>query len=115
MKAKSKIIAIALVAFAFTHSYAQQGNLGDEQINVVKPYQPTLSDAFKISDTPERDTAVAYTPDLSYDIKQVQYPTVYTISPIKPVKIKDENIKKLYRGFVQGGYGTKNTFPHREK
>ncbi|MBK7388498.1 MAG: hypothetical protein IPI23_05305 [Bacteroidetes bacterium] len=109
MKAKSKIIAIALVAFAFTHSYAQQGNLGDEQINVVKPYQPTLSDAFKISDTPGRDTAVAYTPDLSYDIKQVQYPTVYTISPIKPVKIKDENIKKLYRGFAKGGYGTKNT------
>ncbi len=109
MKAKSKIIAIALTAFGFTHSYAQQGNLGDEQINVVKPYQPTLSDAFKISDTPGRDTAVAYTPDLSYDIKQVQYPTVYTISPIKPVKIKDENIKKLYRGFVKGGYGTKNT------
>lgn len=62
-----------------------------------------------MSDTPGRDTAVAYTPDLSYDIKQVQYPTVYTISPIKPVKIKDENIKKLYSRFAKGGYRTKNT------
>lgn len=88
---------------------AQQGNLGDEQINVVKPYQPTLSDAFKISDIPARDTAVTYTPDLSYSVPSVQYETMYTISPIKPVKIKDESIKELYRGFIKGGYGTKNT------
>jgi hypothetical protein len=92
---------------------AQQGNLGDEQINVVKPYQPTLSDAFKISDVPGRDTAVVYIPDFKYQISEIQYPTVYTISPIKAVKIKDENIKKLYRGYVKAGYGTKNT-PYAE-
>ncbi|MDQ3051704.1 MAG: hypothetical protein M3Q95_12515, partial [Bacteroidota bacterium] len=61
----------------------QQGNLGDEQINVVKAYQPTLSDAFKISDVPERDTAVSYTPDMKYTVDQVQHQTVYTITPIK--------------------------------
>ncbi len=87
----------------------QQGNLGDEQINVVKAYQPTLSDAFKISDVPERDTAVSYTPDMKYTVDQVQHQTVYTITPIKPLRIKDETIKKLYRGFIKAGYGTKNT------
>ena len=86
-----------------------QNDLGDEEINVVKAYQPTLSDAFKISDVPQRDTAVAYTPDLNYEIAPVQHQTVYTITPIKPLRIKDESIKKLYRGFIKAGYGTKNT------
>ncbi|MBL0342379.1 MAG: hypothetical protein IPP71_16620 [Bacteroidetes bacterium] len=50
---------------------------------------------------------------MKYEINPVQFPTIYTISPIKPLRIKDENIKKLYRGFVKGGYGTKNT-PYAE-
>lgn len=109
MKNSFLIICTAWFLASGYSANAQQGNLGDEQINVVKPYQPTLSDAFKISDVPGRDTGVVYTPDLDYKITPVQYPTIYTISPIKPVKIKDENIKKLYRGFAKGGYGTKNT------
>ncbi len=103
------LIIPALFIAGMMPAYSQKENLGDEQINVVKAYQPTLSDAFKISDTPQRDTAVMYTPDLNYNITPVQYQTIYTITPIKPLKIKDENIKKLYRGFVKAGYGTKNT------
>ncbi|HMT29178.1 MAG TPA: hypothetical protein PKD91_07865, partial [Bacteroidia bacterium] len=113
MQLKSIIYLTGLIAFSTLPVFSQQGNLGNEQINVVKAYQPTLSDAFKISDVPSRDTAVSYTPDMKYEISPVQYPTVYTISPIKPLRIKDENIKKLYRGFVKGGYGTKNT-PYAE-
>lgn len=89
--------------------FGQEGNLGDEQINVVKAYQPTLSDAFKISDIPSGDTSVVFIPPMSYDIEKVNYPTTYTISPIKAVRIKDENLKELYRGFIKAGYGTKNT------
>jgi len=107
---KRSIIALVSLTFLSLQTFAQQqGNLGDEQINVVKAYQPTLSDAFKISDVPLRDTAVSYTPDMKYTVSPMQYETVYTISPIKPLKIKDETIKKLYRGFIKAGYGTKNT------
>jgi len=113
MKVKSTFSFIILFVFATLNAYSQQGNLGNEQINVVKAYQPTLSDAFKINDVPMRDTSVSYSPDMKYDIRQIQYPTIYTISPIKPLRIKDDNIKKLYRGFVKGGYGTKNT-PYAE-
>ena len=110
IRMKRKITVVLFSCFVLTLQVnAQQGNLGDEQINVVKAYQPTLSDAFKISDVPERDTAVSYTPDMKYSVNQVQYQTVYTITPIKPLRIKDENIKKLYRGFIKAGYGTKNT------
>ena len=113
MKIKAACYFLLICSLTSLQLKAQQGNLGDEQINVVKAYQPTLSDAFKISDIPGRDTAVGYTPDMTYKINPIQYPTVYTISPIKPLRIKDENIKKLYRGFIKGGYGTKNT-PYAE-
>ena len=113
IKIKSAVIlSAAAILLPFT-TPAQQGTLGDEQINVVKAYQPMLSDAFKISDVPTRDTAVNYVPDMKYEIRSVKFPTVYTISPIKPLRIKDDNIKKLYHGYAKAGYGTKNT-PYAE-
>jgi len=93
--------------------FTQENNLGDEQVDVVKAYQPTLSDAFKISDIPGRDTTVIFIPSMKYNIDQIKHPTVYTISPIKAVRIKDDNLKELYRGFIKAGYGTKNT-PYAE-
>lgn len=105
----SVLLAVSIVLFVSNSSTAQQKNLGDEQIDVVKAYQPMLSDAYKISDVPTGDTAVNYIPDMTYEMVKVQHPTVYTITPIKAVKVKDDNIKKLYRGFVKAGYGTKNT------
>ncbi|HKR06525.1 MAG TPA: TonB-dependent receptor [Bacteroidia bacterium] len=87
----------------------KSGDVGDEQVTVVKAYQPTLSDAIKISDVPQKDTAVFNSPDLKYNIEPKKLDTKYNITPIKPVKIKDENIKKLYNGFVKAGYGNYNT------
>lgn len=106
MKKISFVLLLLQISF---FSAQAQGNLGDEQIDVVKAYQPMLSDAFKISDIPPRDTAVSYTPDMKYAVNPVKFPTIYTITPIKPLRIKDDNIKKLYHGYVKGGYGTKNT------
>lgn len=88
-------------------------NAGDETVVVVKDYVPTLIDANKISDAPLADTTSAFTPVFKYDVDVKKYNTVFTSTPIKPVKIKDDNIKKLYRGFIKGGYGTHNT-PYAE-
>jgi hypothetical protein len=103
------LIFISLLTASQLPAAGQEGNLGDEQINVVKAYQPTLTDAFKISDIPSGDTSVVFIPPMTYSIEKVNHPTTYTISPIKAVRIKDENLKELYRGFIKAGYGTKNT------
>ena len=103
------IYAFTVAAVLSTVNVVAQKNIGDEQIDVVKAYQPMLSDAVKISDVPQSDTMVNYIPDMTYEHSKVRFNTIYTISPIKAVKVKDDNIKKLYRGFVKAGYGTKNT------
>lgn len=110
---KIAVLLLLLKTFATVEkANAQTGtvkNLGDEVINVVKEYEPVLNDAFKISLTPQGDTSTVVPTNLNYNVEPQQMITNFNITPIKPVKIKDEVIKKLYRGFVKGGYGNYNT------
>ena len=50
-------IAIAVVFLITQLSFAQKKdeNIGTEVVNVVKPYTPTISDAFKVKETPTID------------------------------------------------------------
>lgn len=110
-KMKKIIFLFLLLTVHYSVVIAQQktGDVGDEQVTVVKAYQPALSEAIKINDVPQKDTALFSTPDLNYTVESKKLETKYNITPIKPVKIKDESIKKLYRGFIKGGYGNYNT------
>jgi hypothetical protein len=104
----------ALVIFVFASAgrlQAQQTqDLGDENVLVVKAYQPTLTDAYKISDIPKADTTSTTPPALKYELDAQKYNAEFKPSPIKPVKIKDDNVKKLYHGYAKGGYGNYNTY-----
>lgn len=108
-----KLIKIFPLIFIPVVSQAQTTgttrNLGNEDITVVKEYQPVLKDAFKINISPTGDTSTTDPTPLKYSIDPKPMNSNYTISPIKPVRIKDDNIRKLYRGFVKGGYGLENT------
>ena len=47
-------IAVVLVVFLFQFSFAQKKEqIGTETVNVVKPYTPKISDAFKVKEIPE--------------------------------------------------------------
>lgn len=105
---------LILLALCPTLSFAQTGggktgNLGNEDINVIKEYQPVLNDAFKININPDSDTSTirkANTPE--YKVSAQPINSNYNTSPIKPVRIKDDAIKKLYHGYVKAGYGLEN-------
>ncbi len=86
-----------------------KGNLGNEDVTIVKEYQPVLNDAFKMNILPAGDTSSASPAQLQYKIEPLQMNSVFNLTPIKPVKIKDDVIKKLYRGFAKAGYGNYNT------
>ena len=50
------IIALALfLTFQFSLAQKKGENIGTEVVNVVKPYTPTISDAFKIKENPILD------------------------------------------------------------
>lgn len=92
-----------------TSIFAQTKDLGEQQYVVVKDYKPVLAESFKISDGPGKDTSTSIPPVLTYSISSHAAPTTLEVSPIKPVKIKDESISKLYHSLLKlgvGNYGT---------
>ena len=59
---KPLIRNIVLLILVSMHAIAQDnkgktGNLGNEDVNVVKEYTPILNDAFKININPDADTS----------------------------------------------------------
>ena len=45
-------VLIVFTAFQFSFSQKKNENIGSEVVNIVKPYTPTISDAFKVKETP---------------------------------------------------------------
>ena len=87
----------------------QTGKIGNEDVTIIKDYQPVLNDAFKINIQPGQDTSLGIrTGKLTYNLDAYPLNTAFTSSPIKPVRLKDDAIKKLYRGWVKAGYGLEN-------
>ena len=90
-------------------SYAQTKDLGEQKYVVVKDYKPLLAESYKISDAPVKDTSTSTPPALKYSISSHPAGTTLELSPVKPVKIKDENISKLYNSLVKLGVGNYST------
>jgi hypothetical protein len=105
---KKIFIGLASV-LAATTVHGQRTTIGHEAVEVIKPYQPVLSEAIKITSLPQRDTLPVDPPSLEYSVEEKRYSTSYNITPIKPVRVKEEKIKELYRGYARAGYGIYNT------
>ncbi len=97
--------ACASAVFIPFASHAQTDSLGNEQISVVKAYQPTLSDAYKISELPDQDTLTAETPSFEYTVNPKKFTTAYEVNPILPVKQNDETLPLENKTFLKGGIG----------
>ena len=89
--------------------FAQDKNkpLGSETVIVVKPYTPSVSDAFKIKETPVISDSV------SLKKKPVKYSTITvpvasTFTPAKgqATEVEKEKRVKLYNNYVTLGFGT---------
>ena len=49
------IATVLLLVSIQTFAQKKDENIGTEVVNVVKPYTPTISDAFKVKETPTLD------------------------------------------------------------
>ncbi|RZN78724.1 MAG: TonB-dependent receptor, partial [Winogradskyella sp.] len=58
MNIKYKIAVLLMLVFTFTFAQERtKDTIDDQTVNVIKPYTPTISDAFKIKDKPSLDDA----------------------------------------------------------
>ncbi|MCX7862626.1 MAG: hypothetical protein N2449_06495 [Bacteroidales bacterium] len=85
-----------------------QSNLHQE-VSVVKPYEPTIADAFKINIMPNIVDTNKILSKFDYKLFPKLFPVYYQVTPIQPAKMTAESINKLYQGNVKFGYGIYNT------
>lgn len=114
MKIKFQNIILLLLLMALQLSFAQKRNetISAEEVNVVKSFAPTVSDAFKIKETPLLDDkGNAKKEVVKYAV--LPFPVVSTFTPSKGVAATVEKSKamKLFENYASlgiGNYGTLN-------
>lgn len=90
----------------------KDSTIGTEVVNVVKPYTPTVSDAFKIKESPSlNDDENTKKENIKYDI--FSFPVASTFTPAKGKAAGVDKAKKevLYNNFATlgiGNYGNLN-------
>jgi hypothetical protein len=95
-------IALVLVAFQFSFAQKKEANIGSEVVNVVKPYTPTLSDAFKVQEIPLLDDeGNAKKETINYSI--FSFPVASTFTPSKG---KAEGVDKTKQAHLYDNYAT---------
>lgn len=109
---KNKIALVLIIVFQISFAQKKQENIGTEEVNVVKAFSPTISDAFKIKASPMLDDAAnAKKETIKYSI--FPFPVASTFTPAKGkaegvVKEKQVDLFENYATFGGGNYGILN-------
>ena len=111
---KSNIITIILVIIGIQFSFSQvkDENIGSEVVNIVKPYTPTISDAFKVKEIPSlADEDDHKKETIQYNI--FSFPVASTFTPSKgtAASVDPQEKEKLFNNYATlgfGNYGTAN-------
>lgn len=105
----SKYIRLSFISAGVIISASFNGFAQDkvnQEVKVVKPYEPVISDAFKISELPKLEDTISVVPEFEYDIMPKQFETSFIPKSIKPARLISEPLSKLYYGYVKVGFGS---------
>ena len=104
----TKYIIIGVFTFAtqLTFGQVKDENIGSEVVNIVKPYTPTISDAFKVKETPViEDEDNTQKEEIVYNI--FSFPVASTFTPAKGKAADVDKVEKvkLYNNYATLGFG----------
>jgi len=108
MRIKIQYTFTFLICLAGLYATAQKKdeNIGTEVVNVVKPYTPTISDAFKVKETPTlEDEDNTKKEPIKYTIFSFPVASTFTPSKGRAAGVDKAKQEQLYKNFVTGGIG----------
>lgn len=104
------IVALAGLQGAFAQK--KDENIGTEVVNVVQAYTPTISDAFKVKETPViEDEDNTQREEIQYNIFSFPVASTFTPAKGKAAGVDKATREKLYNNYATlgvGNYGTVN-------
>ena len=106
---KNSIIYLVLIALGSTQfllAQKEEDNIGTQVVNVVKPYEATISDAFKIKETPSLDDQDnAKKENIKYDINSFPVASTFIPNKGKVAELDKKEKEKLFANYVTLGGG----------
>ena len=114
LKTMRKLTITSLILILTTGiSFAQErkkDTLTTEEISVVKPYTPTISDAFKVKSNPVFDASTSFQKEqVSYSIFSIPVASTFTPSKGKAQGLARAPKERLYDNYVLAGFGNYTT------
>jgi hypothetical protein len=103
-----KGLFLVLFILLFIPAMAQEegDELGTEVVNIVKPYTPTISDAFKVKETPAlNDPITTIKKKVKYRIFSVPVASTFTPAKGKATTVEKVEPIKLYDNYATLGFG----------
>lgn len=105
---KKQIVLFSTSVLLLCHfsALAQEKELGTEVVNIVKPYTPTISDAFKVKEIPViNDSINTAKKDVEYTIFSVPVASTFTPSKGKATEVEKAKREKFYNSYATLGFG----------
>jgi len=107
---KYSLIITFLSSFALFSQVRTKDTLDPEVVNIVKPYTPTVSDAFKVKETPVLDDEVTTTKKgVDYNIFSFPVASTFTPAKGKAATVEKSKPEKRYDNFASLGVGNYTT------
>lgn len=121
----NKLIIASFISLFSVAVWGQQpkDTLSTETINVVKPYTPTISDAFKVKDNPNISDETIEKEPIDYEINSVPVASTFTPSKGKAKGVQRPKKERLFDNYISVGFGNyttplveayMRTFPNRD-
>jgi len=113
MREQITYIFTGFLVLSITFGFAQRtqnDTINTGVIDVVKPYTPTISDAFKVKEVPVLDDATTDTKkDIKYNIFSFPVASTFTPAKGKAAKVEKRAPAKLFDNYATLGVGTYTT------
>ena len=110
MKNRISILLLLLTTTLIFSQERKKDTLDTEVINVVKPYTPTVSDAFKIKVGPEiNDATISKKKSIAYSIFSVPVASTFTPAKGKAKVLRVDPSAPIYDNYFTGGFGNFGT------
>lgn len=107
MKANNLIYSLTFVLLSIFSIYSaySQPQTYREEITVIAPYEPTISDAFKINLRAQTGDTLPEKKSFTYEIRSSILATPFEVQALKPARLLGEPLEKLYKNYLRAGFG----------
>ena len=102
-----RLFSISLLFISqFVLAQKKDENIGTEVVNVVKPYTPTISDAFKVKEIPSlEDADNSKKEDIKYNYFSFPVASTFVPSKGRAANVDKSEVEKLFNNFANLGMG----------